>query len=147
MFLLREQRVRGNRYSVTWGGRGVLFLFPAKRPPRKIELSSCSRRAGQRRCFQRICLAASYRGRPSLRSGSRSLQKNHSPVRPKLRPILLPRTRCSRNKNIDVLAAYHREKIRFMQTQLRAEVVMLFAVERLSERSEDWPTNLSHLIL
>ena len=28
-----------------------------------------------------------------------------------------------------------------MQTQLRAEVVMLFAVERLSERSEDWPTN------
>jgi len=32
-------------------------------------------------------------------------------------------------------------KIHFMQTQLRAEVVMLFAVERLSERSEDWPTN------
>ena len=28
-----------------------------------------------------------------------------------------------------------------MQMQLRAEVVMLFAVERLSERSEDWPTN------
>ena len=58
---------------------------------------------------------------------------------------LLPRTRCSRNKNIDVLAAYHREKIRFMQTQLRAEVVMLFAVERLSERSEDWPTNKKFL--
>jgi|GEM_PF-2121445 len=28
-----------------------------------------------------------------------------------------------------------------MQMQLRADVVMLFAVERLSERSEDWPTN------
>ncbi|SFA78295.1 hypothetical protein SAMN05216587_101825 [Selenomonas ruminantium] len=28
-----------------------------------------------------------------------------------------------------------------MRTPLRAEVVMLFAVERLSERSEDWPTN------
>ena len=28
-----------------------------------------------------------------------------------------------------------------MRTLLRAEVVMLFAVERLSERSEDWPTN------
>jgi hypothetical protein len=26
---------------------------------------------------------------------------------------------------------------------LRAEVVMLFAVKRLSERSEDWPTNYS----
>ena len=38
-------------------------------------------------------------------------------------------------------------KNRFVWTQLRAEVVMLFAVERLSERSEDWPTNLSHLIL
>ena len=94
---------------VVRGERGVIFLFSAKRPPRKIELSSYLRRAGQRRCFQRICLAASYRGRPSLRSGSRSLQKNHSPVRPKLRPILLPRTRCSRNKNIDVLAACHRE--------------------------------------
>ena len=32
-------------------------------------------------------------------------------------------------------------KIHLMQMQLRAEVVMLFAVERLSERSEDWPTN------
>ena len=28
-----------------------------------------------------------------------------------------------------------------MQMQLRADVVMLFAVERLSEGSEDWPTN------
>ena len=28
-----------------------------------------------------------------------------------------------------------------MRTTLRVEVVMLFAVERLSERSEDWPTN------
>ena len=88
---------------------GVIFLFSAKRPLRKVELSSYSRRAGQRRCFQRICLVAFYRGRPSLRSGSRSLQKNHSPVRPKLRPILLPRTRCSRYKNIDVLAACHYE--------------------------------------
>ena len=35
----------------------------------------------------------------------------------------------------------------FKRTTLRAEVVMLFAVERLSERSEDWPTNLNHLIL
>ncbi|MBQ1809209.1 MAG: hypothetical protein IIZ87_06810, partial [Selenomonas sp.] len=31
----------------------------------------------------------------------------------------------------------------FKRTTLRAEVVMLFAVERLSERSEDWPTNNS----
>ena len=28
-----------------------------------------------------------------------------------------------------------------MQMQLRVEAVMLFAVERLSEHSEDWPTN------
>ena len=90
-----------SRSCVVRGERGVIFLFSAKRPPRKRELSSYLRRAGQRRCFQRICLAAFGRGRPSLRSGSRSLQKNHSPVRPKLWPILLPRTRCSRNKNID----------------------------------------------
>ena len=32
-----------------------------------------------------------------------------------------------------------------MRTSLRAEVVMLFAVERLSERSEDWPTNQKFL--
>ena len=32
-----------------------------------------------------------------------------------------------------------------MRTSLRAEVVMLFAVERLSERSEDWPTNKKFL--
>ncbi len=121
--------------------REVIFLFSAKRPLRKVELSSYSRRAGQRRCFQRICLAGDYMGRPSLRSGSRSLQKNHFPVRPKLRPILLPRTCCSRSKNIDVLVAYPRGKIHFIRTSLRAEVVMLFAVERLSERSEDWPTN------
>ena len=89
---------------------GVIFLFSAKRPLRKVELPSYSRRAGQRRCFQRICLAASYRGRPSLRSGSRSLQKNHSLVCPKLRIRQLPRTRLSRNKNIDVLVAYHRGK-------------------------------------
>ena len=67
---------------VVRGERGVIFLFSAKRPPRKIELSSYLRRAGQRRCFQRICLADFYRGRPSLRSGSRSLQKNHSPFAP-----------------------------------------------------------------
>ena len=35
----------------------------------------------------------------------------------------------------------------FKRTTLRAEVVMLFAAERLSERSEDWPTNISHWIL
>ena len=69
-------------YTWSWGERGVIFLFSAKRPPRKGELSSYLRRAGQRRCFQRICLADFYRGRPSLRSGSRSWQKNHSPSAP-----------------------------------------------------------------
>ena len=39
---------------VVWGERGVIFLFSAKRPPRKGELSSYLRRAGQRRCFQRV---------------------------------------------------------------------------------------------
>jgi hypothetical protein len=39
---------------VVWGERGVIFLFSAKRPPRKDELSSYLRRAGQRRFFQRI---------------------------------------------------------------------------------------------
>ena len=71
-----------SRSCVVRGERGVIFLFSAKRPPRKDELSSYLRRAGQRRCFQRICLAASYSGRPLLRSGSRSLQKNHSPFAP-----------------------------------------------------------------
>ena len=79
---------------------------------------------------------------PAFTAFRQSLPTEKSlPVRPKLRPILLPRTRLSRNKNIDVLVAYHRGKIHFMRTPLRAEVVMLFAVERLSERSEDWPTN------
>ena len=94
---------------VVRGERGVLFLFPAKRPPRKIALSSCSRRAGQRRCFQRICLAAFYRG-PAFTSFRQSLPTEKSLlVRPKPQTILLPRTRYSRNKNIDVLAPCHRE--------------------------------------
>ena len=71
-----------SRPCVVRGERGVIFLFSAKRPPRKDELSSYLRRASQRRCFQRVFLAFSYRGRPSLRSGSRSLQKNHSPFAP-----------------------------------------------------------------
>ena len=77
-----EFMIKVSRLSVVRGERGVIFLFSAKRPPHKRELSIYLRRAGQRRCFQRICLAASYRGRPSLRSGSRSLQKNHSPSAP-----------------------------------------------------------------
>ena len=44
-------------------------------------------------------------------------------------------------KDINVLAAYHREKYIPCRQRLGAEVVMLFTVERLSERSEDWPTN------
>jgi len=59
-------------------------------------------------------------------------------------PLILlrgKRIRCSRNKNIDVLAAYRCENDGLYGHLLRAEVVMLFAVERLSERSEDWPTN------
>ena len=71
-----------SRPCVVRGERGVIFLFSAKRPPRKGELFSHLRRAGQRRCFQRVFLAFSYRGRPSLRSGNRSLQKNHSPFAP-----------------------------------------------------------------
>ena len=55
--------------------------------------------------------------------------------------MLLPRMRSPRNKNIDVLAAYHCENEGLYRHHLGAEVVMLFAVERLSERSEDWPTN------
>ena len=49
--------------------------------------------------------------------------------------------RYPRNENIDVLAACHRENYVLYEHRLGAEVVMLFAVERLSERSEDWPTN------
>ena len=95
-----EFMIKVSRSSVVRGERGVIFLFSAKRPPRKIELSSYLRRAGQRRCFQRICLADFYRGRPSLRSGSRSLQKNHSPSAPKYelcnrREIVAPVTRTS----------------------------------------------------
>ncbi len=75
-------RGKGIPFMRCQGERGVIFLFSAKRPPREIELSSYSRRAGQRRFFQRVFLAFSYRGRPSLRSGSRSLQKNHSPFAP-----------------------------------------------------------------
>jgi len=74
--------VKVSRSYVIRGEREVIFLFSAKRPPRKGELSSYLRRAGRRRCFQRVFLAFSYRGRPSLRSGSRSLQKNHSPFAP-----------------------------------------------------------------
>ena len=94
---------------VVRGERGVLFLFPAKRPPRKIELSSYSRRAGQRRFFQRIILASFFMG-PAFTTFRQSLLTEKAlPVRPKLRIRLLPRTRCSRYKNIDVLVAYHCE--------------------------------------
>ena len=143
------------KITVCWGVRGkgilfirslgpdggVIFLFSAKRPLRKVELSSYLRRAGQRRSFQRIYLVEFCMG-PAFTTFRQSLPTEKSlPVRPKLRINLLPRTRCSRSKNIDVLVAYHRGKIHFMRMPLRAEVVMLFAVERLSERSEDWPTN------
>ncbi|MBQ5501443.1 MAG: hypothetical protein IIT82_01780, partial [Selenomonas sp.] len=49
----------------------------------------------------------------------------------------------SRYKNIDVLVPCHCEIINLYGRRLGVEVVMLFAVERLSERSEDWPTNNS----
>ncbi|MCR5758535.1 MAG: hypothetical protein K6F95_11605 [Selenomonas sp.] len=54
----------------------------------------------------------------------------------------MPRTRCPRSENIDVLAAYPCEKYTLGKSNLGAEVVMLFALERLSERSEDWPTKV-----
>jgi len=58
----------------------------------------------------------------------------------KLRFRLLPRIRCSCHKGIDVLAPCYHENSDWYEHRLGAEVVMLFAVERLSERSEDWPT-------
>ena len=86
-------------------------MFPAKRPPRKIELSSYSRRAGQRRFFQRIILASFYMG-PAFTAFRQSLLTEKAlPVRSKIRSMLLPRMRYPRNKNIDVFAAYHRENI------------------------------------
>ena len=94
---------------VVKGERGVLFLFPAKRPLRKIELSSYPRRAGQRRFFQRIVLASFYMG-PAFTAFRQSLLTEKAlPVRPKLRISPLSGTRRSHYKNIDVLAACHRE--------------------------------------
>ena len=94
---------------VVRGGRGVLFLFPAKRPLRKIELSSYPRRAGQRRFFQRIILASFYMG-PAFTAFRQSLLTEKAlPVRPKLWIMQSARTRCSRNKNIDVFAACFHE--------------------------------------
>ncbi len=120
---------------------GVIFLFSAKRPLRKVQLSSYSRRAGQRRCFQRICLAGEYMG-PAFTSFRQSLPTEKSLPRP---------TQATANTivtNSLLPLQEHRcacylfpRKLRFIGTSLRAEVVMLFAVERLSERSEDWPTN------
>ena len=76
-------RGKGILFMLSLGSDGgVIFLFSAKRPLRKVQLSSYSRRAGQRRCFQRIYLADSYRGRPSLRSGSRSYRKSTPPFAP-----------------------------------------------------------------
>ena len=87
----------------------MLFLFPAKRPLRKIELSSYSRRAGQRRFFQRIILALFYMG-PAFTAFRQSLLTEKAlPVRPKLRISLLPRIHFSRNKNIDIFAACHHD--------------------------------------
>ena len=120
---------------------GVIFLFSAKRPLRKVQLSSYSRRAGQRRCFQRICLAGDYMG-PAFTSFRQSLPTEKSLPRPTqvtaytiATNLLLPQQehRCT--------CRLSSRKIHLMQMQLRADVVMLFAVERLSERSEDWPTN------
>ena len=122
---------------------GVIFLFSAKRPLRKVELSSYSRRAGQRRSFQRICLAGDYMG-PAFTAFRQSLPTEKSLPRPtqvtaytvatnSLLPSQEHRCTCSLSLR----------KWRFIRTFLRGEVVMLFAVERLSERSEDWPTNNS----
>ena len=73
-------------------------------------MSSYLRRAGQRRFFQRIILALFYMG-PAFTSFRQSLLTEKAlPVHPMLRIKLLPRMRYPRNENIDVLAAYYREK-------------------------------------
>ena len=132
---------------VVRGERGVLFLFPAKRPPRKIELSSCSRRAGQRRCFQRIVLASFYMG-PSFTTFRQSLLTEKAlPVRPKLRISLLPRTRCSRNKNIDVIVASSRNVANIYNRNFGRRWECFCANERLPERSEGWPANIRYWML
>ena len=86
---------------VVRGERGVIFLFSAKRPPRKREMSRYSRRAGQRRCFQRICLAGGYMG-PAFTAFTQSLPTEKSlPRPPKIWLMQSARTRCSRSNNID----------------------------------------------
>ena len=108
-----------SRSCVVRGERGVIFLFSAKRPPRKGALSNYLRRAGQRRSFQRVFLAFFLSG-PAFTAFRQSLPTEKSlPVRPKLRIIQAARIRCSRYKNIDVCRLPSQHSL-MIQTQLLA---------------------------
>ncbi len=132
-----------SRQSVPGVHGGVILLPPLNDTPREIELSSNLRRAGQRRSFQRSCLAIVY-SVPAFATLRQSLPAEKSlPRSPPVTVYTIAANPFSRYKNIDVLVPCHCEIINLYGRRLGVEVVMLFAVERLSERSEDWPTNNS----
>ena len=130
------------------GSRGSNFSAPAKRhtsEKRVVQLPAPGRPTALLSAFLLSCMLQCAGLRCAQAIAPRI--KITPPFAPRKRPVQLARTRCSRNKNIDVPAPCHCERIILTWTSLRAEVVMLFAVERLSERSEDWPTNNSYWIL
>ena len=132
-----------SRQSVPGVHGGVILLPPLNDTPREIELSSNLRRAGQRRSFQRSCLAIVY-SVPAFAALRQSLPAEKSlPRSPPVTVYTIAANPFSRYKNIYVLVPCHCEIINLYGRRLGVEVVMLFAVERLSERSEDWPTNNS----
>ena len=131
----------------TWGSRGSNFSAPAKRHTSEniivqlpapggptallsVCLLSCVLQCAGLRCAQAV--APRIKITPPF-APTNDLCNCHEPVLP------LQEHRCACYLSL--------RKSRFIWTLLRAEVVMLFAVERLSERSEDWPTNYSYWIL
>ena len=126
---------------VVRGERGVLFLFPAKRPPRK-------NRAVQMLAPGRpTALLSAYLLSQVLHGAGLHCVQAVAPDR-KITPRPPQDTTYTIATNSLLPLQEHRcacclspRKCRLIRTSLRAEVVMLFAVERLSERSEDWPTN------
>ena len=92
---------------VVKGERGSTFSDSAKRPSLNeiaVYLYAPGRPAAR---LSACSLAAAYVG-PAFTSFRQSLlQKKHSPVRPKIQSMLLPRMRYSRSENIDILAACH----------------------------------------
>ena len=128
--LIRARGSRGSNFSAPakrHTSENIIVQLPAPGRPTALLsacLLSCILQCAGLRCAQAV--APRIKITPPF-APTNDLCNCHEPVLP------LQEHRCACNLSM--------RKNRFIWTLLRAEVVMLFAVERLSERSEDWPTN------